>query len=85
MSDRKLKIPVQLSPYNALTLLSFLWEFIPDKANVPYKLTALKEAIDEYSDQIFLNITEEQFEDYKKENEINQLIGKSPKSQRNGK
>ncbi len=80
MSDRKLKIPVELTPYNALTLLSFLWEFIPDKSSVPYNLTALKEAIDEYSDQIFLNITDEQFEDYKKENEINQMIGKSPKA-----
>lgn len=72
------KVKIELTPYNAATIFSFLREFIEEDADVPYKLVALKSAIDEYCNEFFENITEEQFEDYKKENEINQIIGKSP-------
>ncbi len=71
-------VKIELSPYNALTLLSFMREFVNDSCVEDYRLTSLMQAVDQYEKSMSKNITMEQIDDAKAENEVNQLIGKSP-------
>lgn len=71
------KVLIEISPYNAITILSFLREFI-DEACDDYNLQAIKQAVDELEIQLAKRLTDEHFEAIKVENELNQLIGKSP-------
>ena len=75
----KSKVPLELKPYNAATILAFCREFINDDLADDYKFKAIKEAVDELELQIAINFTDEHWEEVKQENQINQLIGKSPR------
>lgn len=79
MADKS-KVPIEMKPYNAITILAFCREFFNDETFLEYKYQAIKEAVDELELQLGKNLTEEQFEEIKIEDEVNQLIGKSPLS-----
>jgi len=71
------KVKIEMTPYNALTILSFLKEFESDLENHPH-CKSLKEAINNYEESLCHNMTSSQVDDAKAENAVNQMIGKSP-------
>jgi hypothetical protein len=71
-------VKIELSPYNALTLLSFMREFVNESNTDDYRLNAIHEAVNQYEKSMTKNITLDQIDDAKVENQVNQLIGKSP-------
>lgn len=73
------KVPIELRPYTAITILGFLREFVNDDLVGDYMFQALREAVDEYEQQVSRALTDEQLEEIRAENQVNQLIGKSPK------
>jgi hypothetical protein len=72
------KVPIELSPYNALSILAFCREFVNDDLVDEYKFTAIREAVDQLELQLHRNLTDEHWEEIHIENKTNQLIGKSP-------
>ena len=72
------KINHELEPYNAITILSFLREFVTNDSCKDYKLKALLESADELEQELGKRLTEEHWEDIISTNQVNQLIGKSP-------
>lgn len=72
------KIKIELSPYGALTILSFLREFIKKDDEVEYHFQSLAECIDEFENEIYSKSSIEQIEDGINEAKVNSLIGKSP-------
>lgn len=74
----KTKVPIKMKPYNAITILSFCREFITDDTCDEYRFQAIKEAVDELEHQLGRHLTDEQWEEIRAENQVNQLIGKSP-------
>jgi hypothetical protein len=70
-------VKIELTPYNALTIVSFMREFVQREEDDP-KLQALCGAINQFEDQVIKNITNEQIDDCHAENQVNQLLGKSP-------
>ena len=74
MSDQKVNI--QLSPFDAITIDSFLQSF-EGEMNHP-RLEALRKAINSYSEQVCSQMTEEVLEDAKAEQAMNQLLGREP-------
>lgn len=77
MAD-KTKVPIELSPYNAVSILAFCREFINDDTGDEYIFQAIKEAIDELESQLGRNLTDEHYDDIQAEGEVNRLIGKGP-------
>lgn len=77
MAD-KTKVPIEMSPYNAISILSFCREFINDDLPDEYRYQAIKEAVLELELQLGRHLTDEQWEEILAENQVNQLIGKSP-------
>ena len=75
-----MKIKIELTPYNALSILAFLRQFVNDGNKVEPNFKAIHDAVDQFGAQIVRNITYEQIKDYNAENQVNQLIGKSPQS-----
>lgn len=73
-----MKVKISLTPYNALTILGFLTEFKEDIEAMGEKGTALKLAVDEFESELSLKMTDEMLLDGDAENQVNQLIGKSP-------
>lgn len=72
------KVPIELTPYNALVIVKFLREWVNDDNNNDPIFRAIHEAVRQFEDQVFNNMNHEQLEDGKAENQVNQLIGKSP-------
>lgn len=77
MSD---KVNIQLTPHNAICILSFLCEFFTDENKDVPEFAAIHEALHEYETQIVNNINHEQIDDAIAEAEVNKLLGKSPNS-----
>lgn len=73
------KVKIELTPYAAMSLLSFLSEFESDMVGLGEQGKALWDAYKEYESEVVKNITNEQLEEGEAENKVNQLIGKSPK------
>ena len=73
-----MKIKIELTPYNALTLLSFIREFVNEENEDEYQFKAIHQAADQLEQEIADAMTEEHWEEVDRENQINQLIGKSP-------
>lgn len=80
-----MKIKIELDPYNAISILSFIREFINEENEGEYKLKAIHEAVDELQDQLGRNLTEDQWNEINMVNQLNQLIGKSPEKKINRK
>lgn len=77
------KVKIELTPYNSMTIMSFLREFVNDDTKDDYQLKAIHQAVNQYEEELHKNITNEQIEDCRAENQVNQLIGKSPLSKSN--
>jgi NH3-dependent NAD+ synthetase len=72
------KVKLELTPYNAMAILKFCREFINDETKCDYRYKAIQDAVDEYEQQIYDKVSEEQLDDAIAENEVNHLIGKWP-------
>lgn len=81
MSDKS-KVPIEMNPYNAITILSFCREFVNKDTCDDYMFQAIKEAVDELELQLGRNLTDEHWTQINAENQINQLIGKSPQGRK---
>lgn len=73
------KVPLELKPYSAISILSFCREWINEDTADDYQFQAIREAVDELELQLARHLTEEQWEEIRAENQVNQLIGKSPR------
>jgi hypothetical protein len=71
-------VKIELTPYNGMTILSFLREWINDDVKHDPQFQAIREAVDEFEASLTKNITNDQITDAVAENQVNQLIGKSP-------
>ena len=76
--SKKSLVPIEMTPYNIVSILSFCREFINDETCSDYQFQAIKEAVDELEIQLCRNLTDEHLEEVRAENMVNQLIGKSP-------
>ena len=56
------KVIIELEPYNSIAILSFLREFINDETEGDYRFKAIHDAVDEYEQQIYKNVSEKQLE-----------------------
>ena len=72
------KIRIEITPYNAISILSFCREFINEDTPNKYHFQAIREAVDELELQLGRILTDEHFEEIRDENELNKLIGKIP-------
>ena len=72
------KIRIEITPYNAISILSFCREFINEDTPNKYHFQAIREAVDELELQLGRILTDEHFEEIRAENELNKLIGKIP-------
>jgi hypothetical protein len=71
-------VKIELTPYNAISILAFLREYINDDVKHEPQFKAISEAVDEYEKSIYRNMNMCQIVDAAAENQVNQLIGKSP-------
>lgn len=71
-------VTIELTPYNALGILKFCREFINDDNKDDYRFKAIHDAVAEFEEQIYKNVSINQLEDAIAENEVNYLIGKWP-------
>lgn len=76
-------ITIELSPYNAMAILSFLREYINDDVKDEPQFTAISNAVNEYELQVEKKITLEQINYARFENNVNQIIGTSPTRNKN--
>lgn len=74
-------VKIELSPYAALAILRFLREFINDDVKDDYQFRAIYEAVEEFNDQIYQNVTTAHLDEALAVNAVNKLIGKIPKQQ----
>lgn len=72
------KVKIELTPYNALVAAKILREWPNDQNKDDPTCRAIHEAVSRYDEQVLINTTKEQLEDFRVENQVNQLIGKSP-------
>ncbi len=72
------KVPLEMHPYNAISILGFCREFINDKTSDDYQFQAIKEAVDELEMQLTRHLTDDHWEIIHHENQLNQIIGKVP-------
>jgi len=73
-----MNVNLELNPYNAITILSFLREFVNDDLADVYMFQAIREAVNEYESELTKKLTDDQWNEINMVNQINQLIGKSP-------
>lgn len=78
MSAQKLNI--ELSTYDAVSILSFCQEWFNSDNRHVMKYRAMHEALDRLEFEIYSKVTMEQAQECCHENQVNQLIGKSPKT-----
>lgn len=68
------KVLIELSPFDALEILCFL-----DQLDLGHpKMAALKRAVENYENEVYLKITLEQLEDAKAERQVARLLDASP-------
>lgn len=81
MSNVKVQVPklkIELEPYTALALISFLREFVNEENADDFRFKAIHDAVAEYEKQVYDRITPDQLQDAMHENEVNRLTGKWP-------
>lgn len=69
-------VPIELTPYQALTLMTF-FEAMKD-AIAEQQYGALRDAIKAFEDQLTAKIRIDQIDDAKAERAINELFGREP-------
>lgn len=73
------KVKIELEPYNAVAILSFLREFVNEEScSGEYQFQAIFEAVYEYEQELAKRLTEKDWDEIRATNNVNQLIGKSP-------
>ncbi|MBP7400482.1 MAG: hypothetical protein KA954_12900 [Chitinophagales bacterium] len=77
MSD-KLKVSIELTPYNALSILAFCREWINEDTKGWEKFKAINEAVDAYESEIYLKVNNDHLDDAEAENLLNELFGRCP-------
>lgn len=70
-------LTIKLSPHDALVLASFHNEFMQDMGN-DEQLVSLKTAMNNFLDQVAMNMPEGGIEDAHMEIEVNIALGRSP-------
>ncbi len=73
-----MNVNLELNPYNAITILAFLRDFVNDDLADVYMFQAIREAVNEYESELAKKLTDDQWNEINMVNQINQLIGKSP-------
>ena len=76
-----MKVKLELRPYTALTILSFLREYINDENINNSRLAAIHESVKEYEDEIYKKISPQELEDAILENRVNDLAGRHPEKE----
>jgi hypothetical protein len=76
------KVRLELEPYNAISILAFMREWVNDDLDDEYQFKAIREAVNELEVQLGINLSDEHWEEIDAVNQINQMIGKSPKRHR---
>ncbi len=74
-----MKVTIELNPADALRLCIFLEEYKPKMEGVR-QLGGLLLAVNDYQEQVYNNITDDQFEDAKAEMSMAELLGMEPPS-----
>lgn len=72
------KVKIELTPYNALAILSFMREYINDENKHDPELKAIHESVDEFTKQIYTKMTMSQLNAGIFESKVNDMIGKHP-------
>ncbi|GGG97622.1 hypothetical protein [Pedobacter zeae] len=72
------KVKIELSPYDALSILSFCREYVNDELADEPIFIALKKSVKAFEEELTKNLTEDQYEDAKAENQVNRLMGTCP-------
>lgn len=73
------KVCIELRPFDAITILCFLREYINEENNQIPELAALHECVDAYEKQIYAKLSNEMIEEAYLENAINDAAGRQPK------
>lgn len=72
------KVKLQLRPYTALGILSFMREYINKSNSNIQELAAIHEAVDEFEEEIGKNISTDQIEDARLEVRVNDITNRHP-------
>lgn len=75
-----MKVKIELTPYQALSILSFLREFINEENEEVHEFKAIHECVTAFENQVYQKVTDEMIEDAIAENEVNILIKKVPQN-----
>lgn len=71
-------IKIELTPYAALSILSFLREYINEDTQHRMEFQAINECVLEYEKEVFKKTDLDHLEDALVENNINKMLGKAP-------
>lgn len=69
---------IDITPDAAISILSFLREFVKKGESLPDETTFLSQCVDEFESSVLSNITEKEFDDVMENIRIKALIGHSP-------
>lgn len=72
------KVKIELRPYDALAILTFCREYINDSNKHNPWFTAIHEAVSNYEEEIFNNLSTEQLADAKLECNVNYIADRHP-------
>lgn len=75
-------VNIELTPYQALSILKFLSEYEEEFKQVP-QLASFNDVYKAYREQVCLKITDEDLEDATMETDIQQALGRDPLSPKN--
>lgn len=73
-----MEIVIKIDAYQAITIISFLREFVNDDIPNDYKLQHIKECVDEFEQKCACQFMDEHFDYIHEMAEIDSMIGKTP-------
>lgn len=82
--DNERKINIELTPYDALALLSFITEMLHGCNPKETRLTAILQAKENFFNEIAAKTTPDDLENCYVQREVNILLGKEPDLEDNG-
>lgn len=75
-----MKVKIELTPYQSLSILSFLREFVNEENQDEAQFRSIHECVTAFENQIYEKVTDEMIDDAIAENEVNILIKKVPQN-----
>lgn len=72
------KVLIELRPYDAITIMAFLQEYINEDTKSMKGFQPINEAVDAFAKEVCKNMTEEQISDAALESDINNLTKRHP-------